>query len=107
VVEYNIRYGSSNPSKVYTVNELEYLFFESLFSKLKSSNLNSTADMVRMSDGTLSVNYSGYPIGKIKLQGKKHWMQILKGLYGHETLEGTVESFIPRIDDWIKYIKKI
>ncbi|MEA4831607.1 hypothetical protein SDC9_83611 [bioreactor metagenome] len=104
MIEYNIRYGSSNPSKLYTVNDLECLFFENLFSKFKKCNLNNKTDMIRMSDGTLTVNYSGCPIGKIKLQGKNYWMQILTSLYDHEIIEGNIQVFIPKIDDWIKYI---
>lgn len=106
LVKYDIRYNSNPPSKLYDVNELEQIFIESLFSKFQESKLNGSLRMVRMSDGTLAVDYSGYPIGKVKLQGRIHTMQILKGLYTHSSVEGVIEDFIPKIDAWVKYVKR-
>nr|WP_308742064.1 hypothetical protein [uncultured Anaerocolumna sp.] len=59
-----------------------------------------------MSNGTLSVYFNGYPVGKIKLQGRKHSMQIIKSLYKCDTLEGNINDFILKIDGWILYINK-
>lgn len=98
----NIKYNLSNPLKLYNVTENEHLFFECLFSKVKENKFQLT----RMSDGTLSVNYGTYPIGKIKLQGKKHYMQILKGSYGVTEITGSLDDFIKHQDEWIKYLKK-
>lgn len=103
---YNIRYNTNPPSKLYNVNDLEYTFFENLFSKFQEAKLNGGLRMVRMSDGTLAVEYSGYPIGKVKLQGRTHSMQILKGLYTHFSVEGSIQDFIPKIDAWVKYTKR-
>lgn len=62
--------------------------------------------LIRMSNGTLSVYFKGYPVGKIKLQGRKHSMQILKSLYKYDAFEGNINDFIPKIDGWILYINK-
>lgn len=106
LVNYNISYSSNPPSKLYDVNNLEHTFFESLFSKFQEANLNGSLKMIRMSNGTLAIEYSGYPIGKVKLQGRIHTMQILKGLYTHSSVEGSIQDFIPKIDAWVKYAKR-
>ena len=102
----NIEYGSLNPSKVYNINENEELFFENLTSKLKQNKLNQSIYLTRMSNGSISVDYSNYPIGKIKLQGRKYSMLILKNMYDNYTIEGSLDDFILKIDEWINYIKK-
>lgn len=102
---YSITNGSSNPAKEYLVNDLEQRFFEELSSKL-SAQENSKIHLIRMSDGTLSVQYCGCPVGKIKLQGRKHRMQVLKNLYDVDSIEGTYDDFIIQIDSWASYIRK-
>ena len=104
-MNYQIKYNSYPPKKFYEVNSDEELYFEKLFSKL-SDEENKRIILHRMSNGTLETYYKCYPLGKIKLQGKKHYMQILKSLYKFEVIEGTVEDFIKRIDDVILYIRK-
>lgn len=106
MISYSIRYSSTSPSKVYEINDLESLFFETLFSKLKDAKLKNCITLIRMSNGTLAVEYAGYPVGKIKLQGRIHTMQILKGLYKHYSIEGNIQDFLPRIDEWVKYIQR-
>ena len=59
-----------------------------------------------MSDGTLSVEYSGYPVGKVKLQGRKHSMQVIKSLYKFDSFEGNLELFNEKIDFLVSYIRK-
>lgn len=102
----NLEINSSNTSKQYIVNENEKLFFETLSSRLKENNLSQPLNLIRMSNGSISVNYSTYPIGKIKLQGRKHWMLILRDLYESDLIEGSLGDFILDIDSWIAYIKK-
>lgn len=102
MIDLNIKYNVNPPSKTYDVNELENKFFESLFSKINSEGFV----LVRMSDGTISVELNTYAVGKIKLQGKKHKMQILKSLYKHDMIEGSIDDFIEHQDEWVKYIRK-
>lgn len=103
---YNIKCNSCKPSKIYEVNNLETKFFESLHSKLCTENLFYTPSLIRMTDGTLAVEYGGYPVGKIKLQGRKYWMQVLKNLYDNDIIEGSIDDFIVYQSEWVKYIKK-
>lgn len=91
--------------KDYSVNELEKQFFNELFSEL-SEQENRCIHLIRMTNGVLSVQYGTYPIGKIKLQGRSHWMQILKG-QSSKTIEGTIADFIANIPHWKKYIKTL
>ncbi len=103
---YSIRYNCSHPSKIYTVNDFEERFFEKLSSCLTEIE-NSKIRLYRMSNGTLSVYYSSYPIGKVRLQGKVHWIQILKGMYTSKVIEGDIERLIPYIEQWVKYLRKL
>lgn len=92
-------------AKDYTINDLEEQFFNELFTEL-SEQENKHIHLIRMTNGVLSVQYGTYPIGKIKLQGRSHWMQILKG-QSSKTIEGTVGDFIANIPYWKKYIAKL
>ena len=86
----------------YKVNADEDKFFEAVYKEIGEGIC-----VVRMSDGTLDVSYHSYPIGKVKLQGRKHSMQILKGLNSIKSITGSVEDFIPYIVEWKKYANRI
>ena len=91
-------------SKEYTWNKDEEQYFECFLSKL-SDEEKKCLKLNRLSTGHIEPYFNSYPLGKIKLQGRKHWMQILKGLYTSKTIEGDVENFITHVSDWEKYIK--
>lgn len=99
---YNIQANCSSNRK-YEVNELEESFFNSLSSALK--DYDRIPRLTRMSNGTISVYYGGCPVGKIKLQGRNHWMQILKGLSTVRVVEGELDDFIGHIPEWVNYIR--
>lgn len=103
---YSIQYNVNPPTKTFAVNEFEEQFFEKLSSSLTETE-NSKISLFRMSDGTLSVEYNRYPIGKVKLHGRKHWIQVLKGSYTSRVIEGKLEQLIPYIEQWVKYLRKI
>lgn len=90
--------------KDFPITEKEIQFFDCLHSKL-SDEQNCHIRLFRMSNGSISVYFDSYPIGKIKLYGQRFWMQILKGLYSNKTVEGTVEQFIEHIPEWQRYIE--
>ena len=85
------------------LNEFEQKFFDELQSGL--SEINRSVTLNRMSNGVISVYSNTFYVGKIKLTGKKHWMQILKGLYTNKTIDGELDDFIQHIPDWIMYIR--
>ena len=100
-----IRYLTSNPSKRFEVNEMEKEFFAAFELKWPPEAL-PFVHLIRMSDGTLAFEYGRAPIGKIKLQGRKHSMQVLRGLTSQSHIFGSMEDFIAGIDKWIVYYKK-
>lgn len=102
---YRIKYNVSPPSKIFEVNTDEELYFEKLSSKLTDEE-NKHIVLRRMSDGTLEPYFKDYPLGKVKLQGRKHYLQILKSTYRFDVVEGTVQDFIKRLDDVVLYIRK-
>lgn len=99
VLPYPIK-SSSWDKPDFEVNKLEKDFFDILYSKL-SLEVNNTVTLIRLGDGTLSVECKYGYIGKIRLQGKKHYMQILINLDDSEII---YSNFINNIDLWIKYI---
>lgn len=90
--------------KDYVINEKEESFFECLYDSLPEAD-RLFIHLYRMSNGTLSVYYKTYPIGKIKLQGRVFSMQILKGLSSVKNIDGSLEDFLKHIPDWCKYIR--
>lgn len=94
----------SKSSKKYELIKDEELFFDKLLEK--STNLNGVFSLERLSNGTINVSYNRYPIGKIKLQGRKKYIMYLKNLYDPISVEGELEDLINQIDNWIKYIEK-
>ncbi|MBQ9609358.1 MAG: hypothetical protein IJV15_07950 [Lachnospiraceae bacterium] len=84
-------------------NEQEQIFFDKMKEAL--SEIDRTINLNRMSDGTISVYSNTYYVGKIKLTGKKHRMQILKGLQTVKVIDGELDDFIQHIPDWIRYIR--
>ena len=104
-MQYQIKYNVNPPTKLYEINADEELFFKTFSLKLTESD-NRCIILHRMSNGTLEICFDNYPLGKIKLQGRKQSMQILKSLYKYEVIEGNVKDFIERIDDVILYMKK-
>ena len=85
----------------YQVNENEERFFDIVYQEIGTGVV-----LTRLSDGTLDVSYHGYPIGKVKLQGRNHSMQFRKGMYTVKSISGTIDDFIPHIADWKKYISR-
>lgn len=85
----------------------EDAFFRELVRQIQEAKLNPHLFYFEpMSDKSFFVQYSSYPIGKIKLKGKKTHMQILKGLYGANSIyDLSLEDYISHIAEWIKRIK--
>ncbi len=103
--KYIITSNSTNPSNKYVLNEEEIIFFDKLLEK--SDYLKGEFQLSRLSDGTVNVAYRTYPVGKIKMQGRKHFMLVLVSLYKNRLIEGTLDDFIQSIDVWLKYINSV
>ena len=104
---YRINYRFIPSTQSYEVNDLERAFFEELSKQFGQMGLFKSISMDRMSDGALSVYYGSCPLGKIRLQKKKHWMQVLTTNLEccSYSIEGSLDDFIPHIPEWAQYAK--
>lgn len=95
-------------SRYCDISENEEIFIKYLLYKFHESNQRKQIQLERMSSREINVSYNGYPIGRIKLNGRKTWMQILTSTYGQNRLEDTsLEKYIDSINLWIDYIRKL
>lgn len=95
-------------SKYCEISDSEEVFIKYLLLKLHQNNQKGFIQLTRMSSKAIDVSYNRYPIGKIKLQGNKTWMQILISLNEQDNLENeSIESYVDAIDLWVAYIKKL
>lgn len=89
----------------YEVSDEEKRFLKCFYDELLESKVKPFINSNRLSDGTINVKYRGMPVGRIRLQGRKHTMQILIGTNGNnKVIEGTVEDFLPYLHKWVRYI---
>lgn len=93
----------NKPNKLNDLSESEKFFFIELEKAL--SEINRSITMERLSNGVISVYSNTYYVGKIKLSGRKHWMQILRGETQIKEIEGELDDFIQHIPDWVRYIR--
>lgn len=103
---YNKLIVSLEKSPYCNVSTEEQVFIKQLLYKFVRQNEYRYLKLKRLSNKEIAVNYKNYPIGKIRLQGKKTWMQILKNLYDIEVIRDCkLEEYIDSIDLWLKYTK--
>lgn len=102
--KYYIPTNSRNPKKEYDLLLEEELFFDALLDK--SAHLKGEYSLLRLSDGSVNVSYNEYPVGKVKLHGRKKHMMYMKNLFDPLTIEGELNDFINTIDKWIVYIER-
>ena len=57
-MKYPIKYATNPPSKLFEINESEEKFFNTLYSKL-SKEINNHIQLIRMGNGTITVDYCG------------------------------------------------
>lgn len=74
-------------SKYREINDAEEDFIKHLLYKLHQNNQQKLCELKRMSNNSIEFRYNNYPVGKIKLQGKNTWMQILTSLYDQKKLK--------------------
>lgn len=89
-------------------NSKENQFYKVLIEFLKTNGLNpEQLKTQRLSDGTFNVWYGSICyVGKIKLAGRKYYMQYFLDINTVKELKNTtVEECIGNIPQWIKYIK--
>lgn len=82
-------------------------FFRELIKYTLEVNLNPNYFYFEpMSNRSFSIYYQNFPIGSIKLYGRKTYMQILDGLYDVNVLHDLpLNEYILHVPQWIKHIK--
>ncbi len=59
-----------------------------------------------MSNKSFSIHYQDFPIGRIKLHGRKTYMQIINEPFGVNKLyDLSLDEYMTHIPEWIKYIE--
>lgn len=102
LIQLDHKYKPNKKNILINLTEQEELFFDELKKAL--SEINRSITMERLSNGVISVYSNTYYVGKIKLSGRKHWMQVLRGETQIKTIEGEIDDFIQQIPNWIRYI---
>lgn len=103
-MQYTIKNNIKNPSKIYNLIEEEEKFFNFLYSKLNIDE-NIRISLMRMSGGDLEVYFDSFYVGRVKLQGRKHWIQILTRAGSTKKYEGSLDTILPKVEMWVKYIR--
>lgn len=81
----------------------EMAFFAAFEKALTAAKKPVHYQCSRMANKAVSVKTSCAQLGKIKLQGKKTWMQYMTGLYDAATAEDqTLDVYISLLKYWVK-----
>jgi TM2 domain-containing membrane protein YozV len=90
----------------FTINAAEKTFLRELCLRFAPLQLPMKLTTNRMSDGTLNVEYDGKQIGRVRLQKRKHFMQILTR-DDVELLNGELPLFLENLPRWMDYVKEL
>ena len=83
--------------------EDEKRFLEALEAALTAAKKSPVVDVTRMANKALSVRSRHGYLGKIKLQGRKTWMQYMTSLYNAEMAENRpLEEYIKLLKYWVR-----
>lgn len=82
--------------------EDEKRFLDALEAALVAARKSPAVNITRMADKALSVRSRHGYLGKIKLQGRKTWMQYMTSLYNAEVAENRpLEEYMAKIQKMI------
>lgn len=86
-----------------TLTREEEAFFSALDAALRAGHKSPEYEVTRLANGAISVKNRHAYIGKIKLKGRKTWMQYMTGLYNAQTAEDEpLEEYIRLLKYWVK-----
>ena len=90
---------------VNNVNQDEQKFFDAFFALLTPKQRQSVR-LQKMSNGAYSVTWNrGEYVGKVRLTGRKHWIQIMKNIFDADVIEGEVDDLIQELPKWVRTMK--
>lgn len=83
--------------------EDEKRFLDALEAALIAAKKSPAVEISRIANKALSVRSRRAYLGKIKLQGRKTWMQYMTGLYTTEVAENLpLEEYIKLLKYWVR-----
>ena len=89
--------------KEYHTTPDEEAFFAALDTALTAARKSSSYTITRMANGALSVSSRRAYLGKVKLQGRKTWMQYMTGpLTSKPAEDEPLEEYIRLLKYWVK-----
>lgn len=86
------------------MNDDERKFFEAFFALLTPKQRQSVR-LQKMSNGAYSVTCNHGYIGKVRLTGRKRWIQVMKNTFDADVIEGGVDDLIKELPKWIRTMK--
>lgn len=109
--QYYVPQHTMSPQKEYLLTDAEIFFLDALNSS--GRYLTKLFTYERYADGAIGVRYDYAYVGRVKIRGRKYYMQILTDIKERPVqLEGdaspqTVHTFVGHLSDWYGYIRRI
>lgn len=96
-----IRYTTES-SRRWSVTPDEEAFLTALEAALRQGHKSAALTISRMANGALSVNSPRAYMGKIKLQGRKTWMQYMVRNDAKSIEDAPLEEYIHHLNFWVR-----
>lgn len=90
----------------FAMNDAEKIFFRNFFVHFSSLGYPAKISVNRLSDGTLNFCYAEKQIGRVRLQKRKHTMQVLTP-DKVDVIEGELPQFLENLPRWMDYLMQI
>lgn len=96
-----IRYTTES-SRRWSITPDEEAFLAALEVALRQGRKSTALTISRMANGALSVNSSRAYLGKIKLQGRRTWMQYMTRNDAESIEDAPLEEYIHHLSFWVR-----
>jgi hypothetical protein len=96
-----IRYTTES-SRRWSITPDEEAFLAALEVALRRGRKSTDLTISRMANGVLSVNSSRAYLGKIKLQGRRTWMQYMTRNDAESIEDAPLEEYIHHLSFWVR-----
>lgn len=96
-----IRYTTES-SRRWSITPDEEAFLAALEVALRRGRKSTDLTINRMANGVLSVNSSRAYLGKIKLQGRRTWMQYMTRNDAESIEDAPLEEYIHHLSFWVR-----
>ena len=97
----HIRYTTES-SRRWSVTPDEEAFLAALEAALRQGRKSTALAISRMANGALSVNSPRAYLGKVKLQGRKTWMQYMVRNDAESVEDVPLEEYIHHLSFWVR-----